>query len=112
MCDWVDESTLIAFLQMGTAASPGMRVGIRPNVLWPQGLAGNCSVSESMCAAAQSVYVDTDFPCDVATTNERELCMAPTALVQAPAVISSCPGTSVDLDGSRSSGAAARPLYR
>ena len=47
------------------------------------------------------LVVDADFPCDTRATDERELCIQPTALIQAPTVISSCPGTTITLDGTR-----------
>ena len=64
----------------------------------------------SKCALSQSVTVDVDYPCDVATTSERELCAQPTALIQAPTQIDSCPGTGLTLDASRSSGGGVRRL--
>ena len=57
--------------------------------------------------------VDTQLPCDQRATLRLELCVVPTALIQAPNEIDSCPGTSVTLDASRSSGGGVRPLtYR
>ena len=57
--------------------------------------------------------VDASLPCDRRATTVRELCVMPTALIQAPNEIDSCPGASVVLDASRSSGGGVRPLtYR
>ena len=111
MCDWLDGSTLIAFLTRDTAASRGMSVGIRSNVLWPASVSkANCNQAASKCATAQSLSVNADFPCDTAATSEVELCVVPTALIQAPAQIDSCPGTGLELDASRSSGGGVRSL--
>ena len=53
---------------------------------------------EAMCADAQSLQVDPDFPCDRRDTPQRELCAQPAALVQAAGEISSCPGSELVLE--------------
>ena len=54
--------------------------------------------------------VDADFPCDdPATAVVTELCPQPVASAVAPAEISSCPGSTLVLDGSRSSGGGSPP---
>ena len=70
---------------------------------------------KSLCADgsgifAQVMQVDPDFPCDVRATSERELCEQPVAVLQAPLEISSCPGSPLQLDGSRSSGSGIKPF--
>ena len=113
LCDWSDDSTLVAYLTMFTDAAPGMSVHVRGGVLWPQAWAehkGSCDVVDSMCADAHGLIVDPYFPCDRRDTEERELCSQPVALVQAADEISSCPGTALTLDGSRSSGGGIKPL--
>ena len=95
---WEDDSTLAVRLTHATAAAPGVRVGIKPGVLWPRVWAhpGTCHGARSKCTSADTIaaiHVDGDFPCDVRETEQRELCVVPTALIQAPEKISSCPGT-------------------
>ncbi len=80
-----------------------MRVGIRTGVLWPRAWTypGTCNVASSKCTGqlgAAFRIVDADFPCDRRDTDTRELCITPTALIQAPSEIDSCPGTSLTLD--------------
>ena len=88
-----------------------MSVTLRPNVLGPKGYAGPCDGSaESLCALATTLSVDQFYPCDRRDTAERELCVTPSALIQSPSVISSCPGTSITLDATRSDGGGVRPL--
>ena len=41
---------------------------------------------------------------------ERELCVEPTAVIQAPTELGSCQGSQLQLDGSRSTGGGVRPL--
>jgi hypothetical protein len=36
-CGWDDDSTIVVFLTLDTAAAPGMLVKLRPSVIWPQG---------------------------------------------------------------------------
>ena len=113
LCHWTDDSTLVAYLTAATSAASGMRVGIRREVLWPrewEHYRGACREGGSKCALAASVSVSIDFPCDSAATAERELCVVPTALIQAPSVLDSCPGTSTTLDATRSSGGGVQPL--
>ena len=111
MCDWLDDSTVFALLSPSTAASGGMIITLRPDVLWPQGYQGSCDdSSDSKCAPVQSLQVNELFPCDVAATPVRELCIQPVASIQAPSVISSYPGTTLTLDASRSTGGGVRPL--
>ena len=113
MCDWTDDSHLVAYLTLFTSAAPGMSVTVRAGVLWPREWSGDCHAEDSLCAEQQTLAVDIDFPCDRRDTAERELCGEPVALVQAPTEISSCPGTVLTLDGSRSSGGGIKPLtYR
>ena len=143
-CDWLDDSTLVAFLSLSTGATAGMTVAIRSNVLcrgshkcsasisylhalsarmnpaycvcvlaqvlWPRGYEGSCADSDSKCAPAQALTVGSLFPCDTRSTMERELCIEPTAVIQAPTELGSCPGSQLQLDGSRSTGGGVRPL--
>ena len=111
LCYWPDDSTLVAQLSMHTAASAGMRIGLRPNVLWPKVWAypGTCEQvaggPRSMCATASELTVNADFPCDRRDTPATtEACLTPAALATAPAQISSCPGVSASFDGSASTG--------
>ena len=116
MCDWLDDSTLAALLSASTAAAPGMRVGLRPNVLWPLAYTGpgckdvSSTADGTMCAAAQALTVDSLFPCDRAETEEREQCIMPTAIIQAPTELSSCANARLILDASRSTGGGVQPL--
>ena len=50
LCDWQDDSTLVAYLTMFTDASPGMKVAVLGGVLWPRSWTGSCSDAASMCA--------------------------------------------------------------
>eukprot|EP00966_Prymnesium_polylepis_P218365 5054227-Prymnesium_polylepis.1 len=111
-CDWTDDSTLVAFLSMYTNAGPSMAITVRANVLWPRAWAypGTCSGLENYCATAIAVTVDRDFPCDRRDTVEVEPCLVPTAVIQGPSELSSCPGTSVTLDASNSVGGGAKAL--
>lgn len=110
LCDWLDDSSLFALLSSSTAAAASMAVTLRPNVLWPRGYTGSCAGAHSKCAPAQTLAVDDLFPCDMATTPERELCVEPTAVIQAPMELGSCAGSGLLLDGSRSAGGGVRPL--
>ena len=116
-CYWKDDSTLVAQLTMESLATSGMAVGVRPNVLWPKAwpYPGSCYVVGSMCVvsggAGSNIAVDKDFPCDTKQTPAtREQCIVPTALIQAPNEIDSCPGTSITLDATPSTGGGVRPL--
>ena len=112
-CYWTDDTTLIAQLTMHSMATGGMRVGLKPGTLWPLAWTypGSCDVPGSKCTpAGSSLVVDADFPCDQRETSTRELCPPPTAFVQAPVQIDSCKGTSLTLDGTRSSGGGVRSL--
>ena len=117
-CYWTDDSTLVARLTAESLATGGMTIGLRPRVLWPKlwVYPGSCDLADSMCATGggavgSSIAVDPDFPCDTSqTAAARELCVVPSALIQAPNQIDSCPGTSVSLDATRSSGGGVRPL--
>ena len=115
-CYWSDESTLIAQLTMHSHAGPGMRVRIRSGVLWPKAWTypGRCDLPRSKCASgADSIMVDSDFPCDVPDTPARELCVRPVANIVAPREISSCSSAALTLDGTLSVGGGARALtYR
>lgn len=112
LCEWTDGSTVKVQLNLYTAAAPGMTVGIRAGVLWPAAwpYSGSCEVDDSMCAAAQSTTVDSNYPCDLRDTPDIESCVQPVALIQAPVSISSCPGTAIILDGSRSHGSGIKSL--
>ena len=110
LCDWTDGSNMFAQLTRDTNASAGMRVGLRPNVLWPRGYMGSCGNVDSMCTVAEQMDVDAYFPCDRRDTTAREACVTPEALVQASRRISSCPGTALALDATRSTGGGVRPL--
>ena len=112
LCGWLDDTTLFAQLNMLTAATGGMPVTLRSNVLWPKswGYPGSCSGASSMCANSQSLTVDEFFPCDRLETVEVEACVVPVAVVQGPIQLSSCPGSSMLLDGSRSFGGGIKAL--
>jgi hypothetical protein len=107
-CGWPDRSTLVAYLTLRTQASSGMRVALLQSVIWPAewNYPGSCNGAESKCstAASSTIYVPTDFPCDMRSTTQYEPCIQPGAVISAPSELSSCPGTSLTLDGSRSSG--------
>ena len=112
-CDWEDDYTLIALLASTTGANGGMRVNVRPNVLWPLGYDLPCddvSAGISMCTQAVHLDVNADFPCDRRDTAEIEECVTPSAVLQAPTEIDSCAGTSLLLDATRSTGGGVRPL--
>ena len=53
-CDWVDDSTLVAFLTKDSSAGAGMAVTTRGDVLWPLGYAAPCVSVGSMCASSQT----------------------------------------------------------
>lgn len=112
MCDWIDSSTLFVQLTMSTSATGGMAITLRPDVLWPATWVypGSCRLANSMCASNVSYTIDADFPCDRVDTAVRELCVQPEAVAQAPTQVSSCPGTTVTVDGSRSVGGGIKPL--
>lgn len=56
-CDWSDDSTLVAFLTMDTAAVGGMTVGIRSDVVWPKEYSAGCGpTAQSMCARAFTAH--------------------------------------------------------
>ena len=112
-CGWEDDTTVIAFLTSFTNASIDMRVGSRPNVIWPREWAypGRCDLPGSMCALETSIAINSAFPCDDGFTTRREECEKPVALVQAPSTLSSCSeGTSLTLDGSISTGGGIKAL--
>ena len=110
MCFWQDDSTLIALLSSTTSASRYMEVSVRGDVLWPQGYLGSCEGNASLCMRATTLPIDQFFPCDSRFTDARELCVVPQSFVQAPLILSSCSGTAVTLDASRSEGGGVRPL--
>ena len=112
LCEFIDDFTLMVYLDLYTSAAPGMTVTLNPNVVWPKAWAypGTCAVPKSMCAGALSSIVSSNYPCDKRDTDEIEACVKPVALIQAPVKISSCPGTSVTLEGSRSTGGGIKPL--
>lgn len=110
LCDWLDGSSLVAFLSMSTAAAAGMTVSLKAHVLWPQNYGGSCTDAHTKCAPAQHLTVDALFPCDQYMTAERELCAKPVATIQAPTELGSCPGSTLLLDASRSTGGGVRPL--
>ena len=111
LCDWYDDSTLFVQLNMFTGAVGGMTVTLRPDAVWPKSWVhpGSCAGLDSMCASG-SFTVDIDFPCARVGAAERDICIKPTALIQAPTEIDSCPGSTLVLDASRSSGGGIRPL--
>ena len=115
-CFWPDDTKLVAYLTMFTNAGPGIVVNIKPNVLWPKTWKyppEGCNGPNTMCAGAGeavTMTVDPFFPCDRLATIEREPCVQPVSLIQAPDKISSCPGTALSLDGTRSSGGGIKPL--
>ena len=105
-CSWSDDSTLVVLLSIFTDAAPGMRVGVKAGVIWPQlwskgsatwpsecgdnpcGCVGDGVDEEALlCSAAQELSIDADFPCDLRGTTEREPCALPQALIQAPSEI-------------------------
>ena len=111
--------SLVPQLTSDTLARAGMAVRVRSNVLWPKAWQppsdGGCQAVGSMCtmsgASCSTTVVDVDFPCDTRSTpTTRERCIQPTALIQAPVEIDSCPGTSLTLDGTLSTGGGIRPL--
>ena len=112
MCEWFDDSVIVVLLDMYTSAQPGITIEVRENVLWPKSWTypGSCDVPETMCAGAISISVSADFPCNFRDTPVVEACVTPVALIQAPAKISSCPGTAITLDGIRSTGGGIKPL--
>ena len=111
LCDWIDDSTLFVQLTYQTSATGGMAITLRPNVLWPASWSPvDCNGVESMCASNQTYTINQDFPCDLRETDARELCVQPEAIGQGPSQISSCPGTSITLDGSRSLGGGIKAL--
>ena len=63
-----------------------------------------------MAASRHAAQVDEDYPCDTVATEERELCLVPEALIQAPTALDSCAGTKLALDGTRSAGGGIKPL--
>ena len=70
-----------------------------------------CALPDALCAGSEgSVDIDTDFACDDPSTDETEQCEVPSIVVTAPEEISSCPGSSLKLDASRSSGGGIKPL--
>ena len=110
-----DDSTVTVYLTTYTYAAPGMAVSVRPYVLWPKlwalgGVYGSCGLDDGMCNTHLSMDVDAYFPCNQRATAEREECVVPVAYIGGPTAISSCPGTALQLDGSRSSGGGIKPL--
>jgi hypothetical protein len=106
-CGWESDTKLIVYLTLETAAAPGMLVQLRPSIIWPRSWTGTCApgTASNLCNSADSRAVDSFFPCDVRNTTEtREACVSPVAVLQAPTEINSCPDTALELDGSQSTG--------
>ena len=106
-CGWESDTKLIVYLTLDTAAAPGMLVQLRPSTIWPRSWTGTCApgTATNLCNSADSRAVDSFFPCDVRNTTEtREECVSPVAVLQAPTEINSCPDTALELDGSQSTG--------
>ncbi|KAL3897936.1 MAG: hypothetical protein SGPRY_012946 [Prymnesium sp.] len=101
---------------MHTNAAPGMRVGFKPDTIWPAGWSypGNCAGQGSKCntAASSQVSIQSFFPCDIRHTPTIEACVIPTASIRAPASISSCSNASLTLrvDSLSSGGSGIKPL--
>ncbi|KAL1515192.1 hypothetical protein AB1Y20_004253 [Prymnesium parvum] len=55
-CIWVTTTTVVAFLTVGTAAAPGMRVAFLPGTIWPKSwnYPGSCSVPNAKCNTVSS----------------------------------------------------------
>ena len=118
-CGWDNDFTLSIYLTMFTGAAPGVIVGTtRANVLWPAAweasteYTGSCNVADTLCAATQTVAINSLFPCDDPFTSAvREQCIGPTAIIAAPREISSCESTtSLQLDGASSTGSGIKSL--
>jgi hypothetical protein len=106
-CGWDSDTKLVVYLTLDTAAAPGMLVQLRPSIIWPRSWTGTCApgTATNLCNGAVSRAVDSFFPCDVRNTTEtREACVSPVAVLQAPTEINSCPDTALELDGSQSTG--------
>ena len=115
-------------LHISTAGTParawqgGMTITTRRHVLWPKtwDYPGTCEPlggssdderPTSLCAEELSLNIDTAFPCDrQQTLSMREPCVEPSAVIQAPEELSSCPGAALTLDASRSTGGGIKPL--
>jgi len=122
ICQWTDDSTLVVQLTVFTNAAPGMTIEIKPGVVWPlrwtypaQCDSHPCDCAavaavDNVCNRAQQLSIDADYPCDTESTPAVEECIQPVALLQAPTDISSCFGTKLTLDASRSSGGGIKPL--
>ena len=54
--------------------------------------------------------IDSFFPCDKRTTQDKELCPVPEAQLQAPISISGCNGTRIQLSATSSSGGGVKQL--
>eukprot|EP00966_Prymnesium_polylepis_P084844 1964200-Prymnesium_polylepis.1 len=104
--------TARAFLSMFTGAGPGVTIQVKDNVLWPKKwpYPGTCDGAESFCSKSVQRTVDRDFPCDRRDTSSIEPCLVPTAVVQGPTQLSSCPDTPATLDASNSEGGGAKAL--
>lgn len=91
-----------------------MSITLRRDTIWPKSWSfpGSCAVTGSLCAsgAGATITVNRDFPCDQVSTTSIELCIQPVALIQGAARLSSCPGTGLQIDGSRSTGSGIKPL--
>ena len=114
-CFWMDDSTVAIYLTTYTFAAPGMTVKVLNGVLWPKlwaraGQPDACVAEKSLCNVGLEMSVDEYFPCNLRSTDEREECTSPLALIRGPTAISSCPQTEIKLDGSRSSGGGIKPL--
>ncbi|KAL1508458.1 hypothetical protein AB1Y20_004561 [Prymnesium parvum] len=55
-CIWVSATTVVAFLAVGTAAAPGMRIAFLPGTIWPKSwnYPGSCSVPNAKCNTVSS----------------------------------------------------------
>lgn len=114
-CGWSDDSTLVVHLTALTNAAAGMAVRVRAGAVCSAvedyfNAVRNVTFTGGACAGALALSVDPDHPCDRQDTAGREECGVPTAIIQRPSVIGACAGTSLYLDGSRSTGGGVKPL--
>lgn len=101
-------------MTLKTNATAGMTVKLLKNLIWPKqwNYPGTCALSTNLCTTDEggTIKVKADFPCDQKATSVVEGCIQPEAVIQGTNLISSCPGTSVKLDASRSTGSGIKPL--
>ena len=114
-CIWTADE-VVAFLTIHTDAAPGMRVGFKPDTIWPAGWSypGSCAGQGSKCntVVSSQISIHSFFPCDIRHTPSIEACVIPTASIRAPASIRSCSSASLTLrvDGLSIGGGGVKPL--